>query len=622
MAQIQQSSAGILPYAARALAAAQDRLVRARFGSFAHFACLFVGCVSVLVLGGWVLNVERLKTFLYPNPVAMNPLTAICFLLGAVCLWIKRDEAASISAARRHAATACAALMIVAAILVLLWQIGIWDSHVDEWLFRSQLASRSRHNRMAPNTALSFLLMGMALLWLDRETAHGRRPAQILTLVTLFVALLAVIGYLLAVLALYHVGPDMVPMALNTAICFTALSLGTLCARLDREPMATIVSATAGGVMARRLLPAAFIIPLLLGWMRLQGERAGAFGPEAGVSLFALGNITAFNLLVWWNARLLYRIDEHRRVAEQRLAEQNELLRQAVEAEREARRALQEAQSQLVASEKLAGLGQMVAGVAHEINNPLAFVANNVAVLQRDIAAVRELLPMFQEAVSRATPVLERDHADLLAQLRDRCEQVDLPYTLAALPDLLSRSREGLKRIQKIVEGLRNFARLDESDYHEVDLNPGIESTVEFLRARASDRGVRIELDLAPLNPLACHPAKINQLVMNLVANAIDASEHGDAVTVRTAEHGDAVRIDVIDHGHGIDPAIRPRIFDPFFTTKPIGQGTGLGLSIAYGIVKVHAGTIDVQSDVGKGSNFIVRLPRANPSPERQRRAS
>jgi signal transduction histidine kinase len=606
----QPPTAGILPYAARALAAAQERIVKARFGSFAHFAGMFVGCVSILVLGGWALNIERLKTFLYPNPVAMNPLTAICFLLGAVCLWIKRDEGAPLSAARRHTATACAAAIVIAAVLVLLWQTGAWDSHVDEWLFRSELAPRPGRNRMAPNTALGFLLMGLALLLLDRETAHGRRPAQLLTLVALFVALLAVIGYLLAVFALYHVGPDMVPMALNTAICFTALSLGTLCARLDREPMATIVSATAGGVMARRLLPAAFVIPLLLGWMRLRGERAGVFGPDMGVSLLALGNIIAFNLLVWWNARLLYRIDEHRRLAEQRLAEQNELLRQAVEAEREARRALQEAQSQLVASEKLAGLGQMVAGVAHEINNPLAFVANNVAVLQRDIGAVRELVPMLQEAVSRAGPLLEREHGELMAALSAHCERVDLPYTLAGLGDLLSRSREGLKRIAKIVEGLRNFARLDESDYHEVDLNEGIESTVEFLRGRAGERGVRIELELAPLKPLGCHPAKINQVVMNLVANAIDASKEGDRVTLRTADQRQSVRIEVIDRGCGIDPAIRQRIFDPFFTTKPVGQGTGLGLSIAYGIVKEHGGTIDVQSEIGKGSTFVVVLPR------------
>jgi two-component system NtrC family sensor kinase len=253
----------------------------------------------------------------------------------------------------------------------------------------------------------------------------------------------------------------------------------------------------------------------------------------------------------------------------------------------------------------------MVAGVAHEINNPLAFVSNNVAVLQRDVSALRELVPVFQEAVTLAGPELEQKDAALMTELRERIEQIDLPYTLAGLPELMQRSREGLKRIGNIVEGLRNFARLDESDFHEVDLNEGIVSTIALMRQRAQDCGVSIETELAPLPPIACWPAKVNQVVMNLLANALDASASGSSVLVRTAaEDATGVRIDVIDHGAGIDPAIRDRIFDPFFTTKPIGQGTGLGLSIAYGIAKEHGGRIEVESDVGTGSRFSVHLPR------------
>ena len=201
----------------------------------------------------------------------------------------------------------------------------------------------------------------------------------------------------------------------------------------------------------------------------------------------------------------------------------------------------------------------------------------------------------------------------MLQSIRDLAERIDLPYTLESLPGLMSTSRDGLKRIQRIVEDLRNFARLDESDLHEVDLNEGVRSTAGMTGPRAAAKGVRVELDLSPLPPVACYPAKVNQVVMNLLANAIDASPAGGVVTVRTAaaaREPPGVRVEVADRGSGIAPEIRGRIFDPFFTTKPVGQGTGLGLSISYRIVKEHGGSIDVDSAPGQGSRFTVRLPR------------
>jgi len=369
---------------------------------------------------------------------------------------------------------------------------------------------------------------------------------------------------------------------------------------------------------------------LLLARFLDRREGAGLRESELGLSLFAMGNIVAFNLLVWLTARLLYRVDVRRRAAEARLHEQNRLLErandllgQAVRSERQAHEALKAAQAQLVQTEKLAGLGQMVAGVAHEINNPLAFVANNMAVLQRDVAALGELLALYREATGHAAAALEPAHADLLASIRDLCDRIDLAYTLANLPGLMASSREGLKRIKRIVEDLRNFARLDEADLHEVDVNDGVRSTAAMAGPRAAERGVRVDLDLSPLPPVACYPGKVNQVVMNLLANAVDASPAGGTVTVRTAAEGGSgngdgaggwVRIDVVDRGGGIDPAIRGRIFDPFFTTKPVGRGTGLGLSISYRIVKEHGGSIDVDSTPGEGSRFTVRLPRRPPA--------
>jgi two-component system NtrC family sensor kinase len=290
-------------------------------------------------------------------------------------------------------------------------------------------------------------------------------------------------------------------------------------------------------------------------------------------------------------------------ITERKQAE--EMLRQTIASEREAHQKLKLAQSQLVASEKLVGLGQLVAGVAHEINNPLAFVSNNTVVLQRDLAALRQLLDLYRQADA----LLAQHAPELQQQIRSFGEDIDLNYTLSNIDGLLARSREGLLRIQQIVKGLRDFARLDESDLKETDLNAGIESTINILRGEAKKKHLTLLLDLAPLPDVTCYPARINQVVMNLVANAIYACAESGEVTVRTHVEPDGVAIHVIDNGSGIAPEVMARIFDPFFTTKPVGQGTGLGLSISHQIVEDHGGRIEVQSTPGQGAHFTVHLP-------------
>jgi signal transduction histidine kinase len=288
--------------------------------------------------------------------------------------------------------------------------------------------------------------------------------------------------------------------------------------------------------------------------------------------------------------------------SEEMLERKNAQLEEAAKAERAAREALLQAQGQLVQSEKLAGLGQMVAGVAHEINNPLAFVGNNVAVMQRDMGGLRKLLELYKQA-DGSVP------AELRQQIAEVEEQIDLGYTLENLEGLFARSREGLRRIQQIVKDLRDFARLDESDLEECDLNAGISSTLNIIQGHAKRKQVSLISDLGSLPKVTCYPAKVNQVIMNLVGNAIDASHDGGQVRIQThADHHDAI-IEVRDTGSGIPQAIREKIFDPFFTTKPPGEGTGLGLSISYGIVHDHGGSIEVESEEGRGSTFRVKLP-------------
>ena len=297
-----------------------------------------------------------------------------------------------------------------------------------------------------------------------------------------------------------------------------------------------------------------------------------------------------------------------RRRAEEKLKDQNVTLQELARSEREAHEALKTAQSRMVETEKLASLGQLVAGVAHEINNPLAFVSNNVAVLERDLRDLSTLIGLYRQ-VER--PV-DTGQAELNGQIDAVSEQLDVVYTLDNMPRLIERTRDGLRRIERIVKDLRLFARVDEGEWNEVDLNPGIESSVNMVQGYARKKGVRLATELEPLPLVRCRAARIHQVVVNLLMNGIDACGADGTVTIRTRSEGEgqAVCIDVRDNGCGIEPAIRERIFDPFFTTKAIGEGTGLGLSISYGIVQEHHGTIDVQSGPGAGSCFRIRLPR------------
>ncbi len=291
----------------------------------------------------------------------------------------------------------------------------------------------------------------------------------------------------------------------------------------------------------------------------------------------------------------------------QAIQETNARLEKSIRSERDAHNELKQAQSRMALSEKLAALGQLIAGVAHEINNPLSFVVNNLAVLERDSNFLKEALAMYQSA----DPIIGAHDPALRQRIKELSDRIDLPYTLSNMEEMLPRSREGLARIQQIVKDLRDFARQDTLGEVQasVDLNLGIESTVNIAIGRAKKQKVELEMDLLPLPPITCRPAKINQVVLNLLVNALDACHEGGKVIIRSFAMKDEVILQVVDNGHGIDDAISQRIFDPFFTTKSQGQGTGLGLSISHGIITEHNGRIEVDSVVGRGSTFTVHLP-------------
>ena len=289
-----------------------------------------------------------------------------------------------------------------------------------------------------------------------------------------------------------------------------------------------------------------------------------------------------------------HRLDLARRRAEDELRRRKDELEVAL-------RKLQEAQAHLIQSEKMASLGQLVAGVAHEINNPLSYVTNNLAVLDRDVALVVKMMAAYRDHLGGALP-------ESLSLAERDC---DLDYTLTNLDRLIASTRQGLRRVGEIVAGLRDFSRLDEAERKRIDPNDPVRTAIEMVRFHVRHRSIRLEVDLQALPLACCNPGQLNQVLMNLLMNAIQAVEEGATIAVRTRlePDGSAFRYEVADDGPGIPDSIRSKIFDPFFTTTPQGVGTGLGLWITYNIIQEHGGRIDLITEPGRGTTFLVTLP-------------
>lgn len=266
-------------------------------------------------------------------------------------------------------------------------------------------------------------------------------------------------------------------------------------------------------------------------------------------------------------------------------------------------------QKQLVESEKLAGLGQMTAGIAHELNNPINFVNSNVGPLRHDIADILTILDAYQALGPDATP-----HD--LEMVKQQCEQLDIAFIRKEIGQLVQGIEEGSKRTAEIVRGLRIFARTDKDTLISANINECIQSTLVVMKGVTNGQ-VTVHKNLATDIPqVDCFPGKLNQVIANLVSNAIHATRiPGRNLMQRniwiSSEHDlDFVRIRVKDDGCGIDAQEVEKIFVPFFTTKAVGEGTGLGLAIARGIIEEHNGKIEVISQPGKGTEFILHLPR------------
>ena len=236
----------------------------------------------------------------------------------------------------------------------------------------------------------------------------------------------------------------------------------------------------------------------------------------------------------------------------------------------------------------MASLGQLVAGIAHEINNPIAFVSAHLQTVMRLCEQIRvELQPHLSEPMSKKFDKIG-------TRLKD--------------------SGEGLERVSDLVLKLRTFSRLDEGEFKVSSFRENVESVLTMLRHRTKGR-ISVDCRLGDPDQIGCYPALLNQALMNIVSNAIDAIEGVGEILITSVVDCNDYEIAVQDSGKGIPSAVKERIFEPFFTTKPVGEGTGLGMSITYQIVRRHGGSIAVESEEGHGTRVVIRLPLESAMP-------
>jgi len=263
---------------------------------------------------------------------------------------------------------------------------------------------------------------------------------------------------------------------------------------------------------------------------------------------------------------------------------------------------LTQAQTQLVQSEKMASLGQLTAGVAHELNNPLNFITSSISPLQRNMEDLLSLLDKYDSVIE------EKKLSSGFSEVKEFKKDLDYTLLVRETKKLLMGINEGASRSENIVKDLRTFSRMDENEFKGVDIHEGIDSTLLLLHNLMQER-ITIHKKYGNIQHVECLPGKLNQVFMNILSNSILAIEGEGDIYIETDRNDDQARISIRDTGKGMSEEVREHIFEPFFTTREVGKGTGLGLSIGYSIIQEHRGTIEVFSEPGSGSEFIITLP-------------
>ena len=584
-------------------------------------ASLFTTVVSLWVLLGWQWNIEVAKRIL-PGLVAMNPLTAMTFILAATSLLlsqrshqplaqaaIQTQNASSyfLTGATRHQqrwlAAACAGLIALIGLLKLVAIIKGWNIPIDQLFFHDKLdlPSTAKPNRMAPTTAFSFLVLGSALLSLNFKTHHKVLISQVLALLSGLVSLLALIGYLYGVQPLYGIA-SYIPMAIHTATLFLLLALGLLCLHHDQGLMSVITSTSYESRLSRQLLLASIYLPIVLGWLRLEGQRAGYYDTELGAALFVVSSIVIFASALWWGAHLLHQIGQERHRTQEALRQSKEDLE---------RKVVERTSDLNISNEKLRLQNKMLRQSDEELRLAKAEADYARQAAERASAAKSEFLSrLSHELRTPMNAILGFGQLLEMEQLTSEQEE-ELSHILLAGRHLLDLINEILD-ISSLQSNQLDIA------FEAVPVEAIIRESMDVVAPLAAEKQVSMEHEITQTYQNICILAdrqKLRRVLINLLSNAVKYNHQGGSLRVVCEETPEnRLRINVIDSGPGITASDLEKIFQPFERLHAERQGikgSGLDLVLSKLFVEAMQGTLTVHSIVGSGSTFSIELQQS-----------
>lgn len=476
------------------------------------------------------------------------------------------------------------------------------DKNERDIRFRNYLARLSSRGLLVAGilTIVAVALFFIVYLSIGWKLSWFYRPGESLILTIADKAIILIIGTISIILSRSHRGPQW------GRLMIFILVFGLCCVMVGDDIIRGDISFSAGyltlailvaaGAMPFRpwqvfvlgtMITASFYI--LIRFLPLQAEM-GSAGPKANSFVILTMATILFTIItgaIYRSRVLLYHSRQKEIVLRKSITEFAAELN-------EANFKLRQTQDQLLQSKKMAALGDLVAGVAHEVNTPLGAISSNVDTAQRALNVIRN--------------AAEKNHG--LPWSKEKEEKVS--WALKTLSELHGSTSLAASRIDKIITALRGFACLDEAEHQSFDLHKGIENTITLVTANLNKQ-LEIKRNFGDLPKILCNPGQLNQVFMNLLANAVQAIEKQGRITIKTKLEREWIVIRFADNGKGIPRQNLGRIFDPGFTTRGVGVGTGLGLSICYRVLEDHGGSIDVSSEEGKGTTFTLRLPVNRP---------